>query len=80
VLLATNITEKVVKIAIFSQIGILIPLYVEKSTIIESKTKTTVKTIMKINEVRLSNDILVQLLILSFTAFERDGQGNNLYH
>lgn len=47
---ATNNRKKIIKIVVFSQIGGLIPLYDEKSTIVESKTNTMVKTNAKTNE------------------------------
>jgi hypothetical protein len=53
VLLATNITEKMIKVATFNQVGTLTPLYEEKSTMDESNTTTAVKIKMKISEVFL---------------------------
>jgi hypothetical protein len=38
VLLKPNTTEKIIKIATFNAVGILTPLYEEKSTIVESNT------------------------------------------
>jgi hypothetical protein len=59
VLLATNIMEKMTKIAMFNQVGSLTPLYEEKSTIIESNTTMVMKTTMKISEVFLLSVKLV---------------------
>ena len=53
VLLATNIMEKVTKIATFNQVGDSTPLYEENSTIVESNTTTVVKIKMKVSEVFL---------------------------
>jgi hypothetical protein len=53
VLLATNIIEKMTKIATFNQVGDSTPLYEEKSTIVESNTTTVVKINIKISEVFL---------------------------
>jgi hypothetical protein len=53
VLLATNIMEKMTKIAMFNQVGSLTPLYEEKSTIVESNTTMVVKIKIKISEVFL---------------------------
>jgi hypothetical protein len=53
VLLATNIMEKMIKIATFNQVGNSTPLYEENSTIVESNTTTAVKINIKISEVFL---------------------------
>jgi hypothetical protein len=53
VLLATNIMEKMTKIAMFNQVGSLTPLYEEKATIVESNTTMVVKIKIKISEVFL---------------------------
>ena len=53
ILLATNIMEKVTKIATFNQVGDSTPLYEENSTIVESNTTTVVKIKMKVSEVFL---------------------------
>ncbi len=53
VLLATNIIEKMTKIAMFNQVGNSTPLYEENSTIVESNTTMVVKIKMKISEVFL---------------------------
>ena len=53
VLLATNIIEKMTKIATFNQVGDSTPLYEEKSTIVESDITTVVKINIKISEVFL---------------------------
>jgi hypothetical protein len=58
VLLATNIIEKMTKIAVFTENEASTPLYEEKSTMVESNTTTAVKTKMKINEVFLFSDKL----------------------
>ena len=53
VLLATNIIEKMIKIAMFTEVGASTPLYEEKSTMVESINTRPVKIKMKINEVFL---------------------------
>jgi len=53
VLLATKIIERMIKIAVLTEIEASTPLYEEKSTIVESKTTTAVKTSIKINELFL---------------------------
>jgi hypothetical protein len=53
VLLATNIIEKMTKIAAFNQVGYSTPLYEANSTIVESNTTMVVKIKMKISEVFL---------------------------
>ena len=63
VLLATNIIEKIIKIATFSQVGSLTPLYEEKSTIVESNTTMAVKIKMKISDFFLVRFKLMRLLI-----------------
>ena len=55
VLLATNIMEKMTKIAMFNQVGCLTPLYDEKSTIIESNTIMVVKIKIRISDVFLAS-------------------------
>jgi hypothetical protein len=63
VLLATNIIEKMIKIATFNQVGSLTPLYEEKSTIVESNTTMAVKIKMKISDFFLVRFKLMRLLI-----------------
>lgn len=58
--------EKITKTAMFNQVGILTPLYVENSTIIESNTASAVKTKMKISAVFLLNDSVANFIIFSF--------------
>lgn len=58
VLLATNITEKMIKIVVLTEIDASTPLYEEKSIMLESSTTTAVKTSMKINELFLLSDNL----------------------
>ncbi|MFZ0221680.1 MAG: hypothetical protein WAM42_08305 [Candidatus Nitrosopolaris sp.] len=58
VLLVTNIIEKMIKIAVLTEIEASSPLYEEKTTMVESKTTTAVKTSMKINELFLLSDKL----------------------
>ena len=53
VLLATNIIEKMIKIAVFMEVDASTPLYEENSTMVESNTARPVKIKMKINEVFL---------------------------
>lgn len=53
VLVATNITERQIKIAMFTVIVASTPLYVEKSTMVESNTTRTVKVKIRINAVLL---------------------------
>lgn len=52
-LLAAKIIERMIKIAVLTEIEASTPLYEEKSTIVESKTTTAVKTSIKINELFL---------------------------
>jgi len=58
VLLATNISEKMIKIIVFIEIDASTPLYEEKSIMLESSTTTAVKTSMKIKELFLLSDKL----------------------
>ena len=53
VLLATNIIEKMIKIAVFTEVDTSTPLYEENSTMVESNIARPVKIKMKINEVIL---------------------------
>jgi hypothetical protein len=52
-LLATNIMEKMTKIAMFNQLGNSTPLYEDNSAIVESNTTMVVKIKIKIIEVFL---------------------------
>ena len=54
VLLATNIIEKMIKIAMFKEVGSSTPLYEENFTMVESNTTMVVKIKMKISEVFLT--------------------------
>jgi hypothetical protein len=65
-LLVRNSIEKMRKIPTFSQIGILTPLYEEKSTIVDSNTITVVKTKMRISEFLLVRSTVANLIIFSF--------------
>jgi len=65
-LLIRNIMEKIIKIATFSHIGILTPLYEENFTIVESNTITVVKIKTKISEFFLDRFTVTRLAIFSF--------------
>jgi hypothetical protein len=70
-LLIRNSMEKMRKIPTFSHIGILTPLYEEKSTIVDSNTITVVKIKMKKSELLLVSSIVTKLIIFSLILRNR---------
>jgi len=56
VLVATKIIEKIIKIAVLTDVEASTPLYEEKFIMVESITTTAVNTSIKINELFLLRD------------------------
>lgn len=69
-LLAANIIEKTIKMAMFTEDDASAPLYEEKSTMVESITTMVAKIKMKTSEVFLLRVIVAVLIVPSLAAIE----------